>query len=641
MVENLKKMNYTRPQLEKMVEVACKKYGFPVEVAKALIDRESSWNPRAQNKNTDGTLDEGLMQINNKYRKDWGISNPYDPVQSIDRGIYELSKRYRTYGGDLNKTLASYNAGVGAVKKATSRGQHPDSVTTGKNYSAAILQNAAKKYGYQGYNAAGEPIGAAANVSQPLEFKASNIQALPYIDPTTGQKIAGNAKLTQEDYNTAVNYVGGAPTTFTKAEMEKYRAEQQAQNDAYVADVQNQGQYWVNRYSKEPVAKMQDKDGNEILLTQKDLDDMQRQRILNDYSTAEANVQDMINPNSAANTKAFDTMYSRLQDAYNTYNQRLDERYANRGYSMNPDTLAYLNNLRGHVQLANTGTVADPLQAYLNGRQLQYEAQAANEYGIPFAEFEAYKKAQLAAEAAKAQQLGNTIGNEIDYRKSANTNLAGTLTNRRAITERQLSDIMEERKLVAALETTFGTQNTAAIVEAMKANNTFNAQGVANLINQGTSQRGAMATLGGAQLGSNTNVRGQNVDMITNANTVVGNIDNTVAGTQGKLDQIAAEDQTTSERTKQFENSALGNYYSSMTPTGTTGTFNMMPAQTQRAYNSEAIEANPNYGASFNIMTGQTMNQGGPTGQASLMSRYAQTYGNPQFINMYPDGQTY
>ncbi len=56
-----------------------------------------------------------------------GLSNPYDPVQNIAGAVYLLKGRLDKYSGGVSKqdlkmrhiilALASYNAGMGAVKR--------------------------------------------------------------------------------------------------------------------------------------------------------------------------------------------------------------------------------------------------------------------------------------------------------------------------------------------------------------------------------------------------------------------------------------------------------------------------------------------------------------------------------------------
>jgi soluble lytic murein transglycosylase-like protein len=46
-----------------------------------------------------------------------GVTNPLDPVQSIEGGARYLRQQLDHFGGDVSKALAAYNAGPGAVER--------------------------------------------------------------------------------------------------------------------------------------------------------------------------------------------------------------------------------------------------------------------------------------------------------------------------------------------------------------------------------------------------------------------------------------------------------------------------------------------------------------------------------------------
>ncbi len=49
--------------------------------------------------------------------RDYGVTDPHSPAQSIDAGARHLSQLLRRYRGDLILAAAAYNAGVGVVTR--------------------------------------------------------------------------------------------------------------------------------------------------------------------------------------------------------------------------------------------------------------------------------------------------------------------------------------------------------------------------------------------------------------------------------------------------------------------------------------------------------------------------------------------
>jgi hypothetical protein len=92
---------------------------IPVCLSFALAWGESRFNPRAYNKNrsTNGTIDRGLFQLNNSYRKDWTIEDFYNIEKNAEEGLSYLEDRLREHGGNVVPALASYNAGSRRIKE--------------------------------------------------------------------------------------------------------------------------------------------------------------------------------------------------------------------------------------------------------------------------------------------------------------------------------------------------------------------------------------------------------------------------------------------------------------------------------------------------------------------------------------------
>jgi soluble lytic murein transglycosylase-like protein len=112
-------------ELQKYLWDECQKRNVNYALAVSVIKNESSFNANCISKNSNGTKDYGLFQINSSNHK-WisevlKIDDYLDPKQNIRAGVWMLSwlkDKYKCY----DKTLIGYNMGEGNIKKLASRG---------------------------------------------------------------------------------------------------------------------------------------------------------------------------------------------------------------------------------------------------------------------------------------------------------------------------------------------------------------------------------------------------------------------------------------------------------------------------------------------------------------------------------------
>jgi soluble lytic murein transglycosylase-like protein len=96
------------------VKGAAEKYRLPEALILAVMAVESNFDPRALSDK--GAM--GLMQLMPATAKDLYVADAWDPAQNIEGGARYLRLLANQYSGDLVKTLAAYNAGPEAVRRA-------------------------------------------------------------------------------------------------------------------------------------------------------------------------------------------------------------------------------------------------------------------------------------------------------------------------------------------------------------------------------------------------------------------------------------------------------------------------------------------------------------------------------------------
>ncbi|WP_451986021.1 phage tail length tape measure family protein [Azospirillum endophyticum] len=116
--------------LEGMADQIAGKYGLDASLFKAVITRESSWNPNVVNPRTGAA---GLGQVMPANWKAYGITNPFDAQQNLeasarilrehlDRASGDVSKALSTYSGHIKTSGDAYVSAVMATKGAYDRG---------------------------------------------------------------------------------------------------------------------------------------------------------------------------------------------------------------------------------------------------------------------------------------------------------------------------------------------------------------------------------------------------------------------------------------------------------------------------------------------------------------------------------------
>lgn len=118
--------------INRHIERAAAKHKVDPHLIKAIIRAESNFDPRA----VSHIGAQGLMQLMPGTAREMRVNDPFDIAQNINGGTGYFSKLLHSYHGNIELSLAAYNAGPARVKPHGTIPRIPETM----NYVARVMR---------------------------------------------------------------------------------------------------------------------------------------------------------------------------------------------------------------------------------------------------------------------------------------------------------------------------------------------------------------------------------------------------------------------------------------------------------------------------------------------------------------------
>lgn len=392
---------YSKEEIKKIIINEARALGVPVDLALALANQESGFDPSVVSKA--GAI--GVMQLIPSTARGLGV-DPYNAVQNIRGGLRYIKAKLNEFNGDPNLALAAYNAGSGAVRKYGGIPPYKETRNYVKSIRASLpgWQKFVMGLGDAAMN--GNPL---VNITKGVNFvadryldkqdKASNkesvkdqqkqpqaqqTQPVTVTDPKTGESVEVQLPTSQGSLLERLQgmVTGGAAGTEGSVnpidalgwgDLTPRTSYEQARKDAMDAAQA------VRDYASEQTLTPETYQGSleqKLVEAQYGATPEQLQQA---YQLGNQNLQQAygdIQAKNALTQQALEERYANMRNLANS-----DPRLQNMGYQIDPKVLD-----RAMTAQALMANPQNPV-TYQDMVNAQYQAQVANQYGVPYQEF--------------------------------------------------------------------------------------------------------------------------------------------------------------------------------------------------------------------------------------------------------------
>lgn len=125
-------LRYDAPELNQYASAVEQKYKLPP----GLINAIKNAGEKSNSNQVSSASAQGVMQFIPANLKKYGVSDPTDPVQSIDASGRYLADAMKQYNGNIDAVIADYNGGPRQAQRVL-RGEQPAAAET-RNYLARV-----------------------------------------------------------------------------------------------------------------------------------------------------------------------------------------------------------------------------------------------------------------------------------------------------------------------------------------------------------------------------------------------------------------------------------------------------------------------------------------------------------------------